>query len=184
MFGTRQTPVPGRVRSLLALSTLALVAFCCVPVLAQADSSGIQYQDAPPTVPGKTATSGNNGSATSSKDGDGGSATGSGAADGGSSAGGSSSKSGGAGGAGEDRAQGSPGSRSDEGKGSGAGSAESGAPPQATPQPVSSEDDGSSPLVPILIAIAVLAAISIAVVVMRQRRQRDSAGSPVSPEAS
>lgn len=50
--------------------------------------------------------------------------------------------------------------------------------------PGTSSDDGgsSSPLVPILIAIAVLAAISIGVVVMRQRR-RDP-GTPVSPKAS
>ena len=43
---------------------------------------------------------------------------------------------------------------------------------------------GSSPLVPILIAIAVLAAISIGVVMMRQRRQRRGPGSSVSPKAS
>ena len=39
----------------------------------------------------------------------------------------------------------------------------------------SSDDGGSSPLVPILIAIAVLAAISIGVVMIRQRRQRRGA---------
>jgi hypothetical protein len=37
---------------------------------------------------------------------------------------------------------------------------------------------GSSPLVPILIAIAVLAAGSVGVFVMRQRRQRTGAFSP------
>ena len=43
---------------------------------------------------------------------------------------------------------------------------------------------GSSPLVPILIAIAVLAAISIGAVVYRQRRQGSGGtGSPVSPNA-
>jgi hypothetical protein len=45
-------------------------------------------------------------------------------------------------------------------------------------------DDSSSPLVPILIAIAALAAISIGTVVIRQRRQRSAAGTPVSPKAS
>ncbi|HEX5593520.1 MAG TPA: hypothetical protein VFX35_09240 [Solirubrobacterales bacterium] len=44
------------------------------------------------------------------------------------------------------------------------------------------EDDSSSPLVPILIAIVVLAAISIGAFYYRQRRQ--GAGSSVSPKAS
>jgi len=46
----------------------------------------------------------------------------------------------------------------------------------------STEDESSSPLVPILIAIAVLAAISIGAFYYRQRRQ--GAGSSVSPKAS
>jgi hypothetical protein len=45
-----------------------------------------------------------------------------------------------------------------------------------------SDDGGSSPLVPILIAIAALAAVSIGVVVMRNRR--GGSDSPVSPKAS
>jgi hypothetical protein len=45
-----------------------------------------------------------------------------------------------------------------------------------------SSDDSSSPLVPILIAIAVLAAISVAAFYYRQRRQ--ASGSPISPKAS
>lgn len=49
--------------------------------------------------------------------------------------------------------------------------------------PASSEDDGGSPLVPILIALAVLAAISIGAVVMRRRREDADPGSPVSPNA-
>jgi cobalamin biosynthesis Mg chelatase CobN len=49
--------------------------------------------------------------------------------------------------------------------------------------PVSaSSDDGSSPLVPILIAVAVLAAISIGTFYYRQRRQ--GSGSTVSPNAN
>ena len=47
-----------------------------------------------------------------------------------------------------------------------------------------SDDSSSSPLVPILIAIAALAAISIGAVVIRQRRQRRSPGGQVSPKAS
>lgn len=46
-----------------------------------------------------------------------------------------------------------------------------------------SDDGSSSPLVPILIAIAALAAISIGAVVIRQRRQRSTAGGQVSPRA-
>jgi hypothetical protein len=50
----------------------------------------------------------------------------------------------------------------------------------------SKSDDGgsSSPLVPILIAIAVLAAISVAVVMARQRRQRRGPTGTASPEAN
>lgn len=44
-----------------------------------------------------------------------------------------------------------------------------------------SDDDGSSPLLPILIAIALLAAVSVGVVVMRQRRRP---GSNFEPKAS
>ncbi|HEX5989495.1 MAG TPA: hypothetical protein VFY75_04700 [Solirubrobacterales bacterium] len=51
--------------------------------------------------------------------------------------------------------------------------------------PTSSEsDDGSSPLVPILIAIAVLAAISIGAFLYRQRRQGDPGSRVSPPEAS
>ena len=46
-----------------------------------------------------------------------------------------------------------------------------------------SDDGGSSPLVPILIAILVLAAISLAVVMLRQRRQGGPTA-PVSQKAS
>jgi cobalamin biosynthesis Mg chelatase CobN len=53
-----------------------------------------------------------------------------------------------------------------------------------TAKPKASHSDnggGSSPLVPILIAIAVLAAISIGAVLWRQRR---NPGAPVSPNAN
>jgi len=49
----------------------------------------------------------------------------------------------------------------------------------------STEDDGgSSPLVPILLAVLVLAAISVGAVVLNKRRQRTDSGTSVSPEAS
>ena len=46
-----------------------------------------------------------------------------------------------------------------------------------------SAEAGSSPLLPILLAIAALAGISIGVVTMRQRRRRHATGTPVSPKA-
>jgi hypothetical protein len=50
---------------------------------------------------------------------------------------------------------------------------------------MSTEDDGgSSPLVPILLAVLVLAAISVGAVVLNKRRQRTDSGTSVSPEAS
>lgn len=61
--------------------------------------------------------------------------------------------------------------------------------PTSEPKPVENagtiSDGGgsSSPLVPILIAIAALAAVSIGAVVIRQRR-RGGPGTPVSPNAS
>ncbi len=68
--------------------------------------------------------------------------------------------------------QGSPGNGSGNGQGQG-GKQSSGAPQGQAGEPVSSKDSSSSsPLVPILIAIAALAAISIGAVVIRQRRQR------------
>jgi len=86
-----------------------------------------------------------------------------------------------------------PGQDGGSGQGKAGGSANPGAknvahtPTQtASGQPASHGDDGSSPLVPILIAIAVLAAISVAVVMIRQRRQRNSGGptAAASPEAN
>ena len=47
----------------------------------------------------------------------------------------------------------------------------------------SADDGGSSPLVPILIAVAVLAAISIAALLIRQRRQRDGSSPSLSTKA-
>ena len=49
--------------------------------------------------------------------------------------------------------------------------------------PDSSDDGGSSPLLPILIAVLVLAAISVAAIVIRQRRQRDGSSPSLSTKA-
>jgi cobalamin biosynthesis Mg chelatase CobN len=55
---------------------------------------------------------------------------------------------------------------------------------QMSVKPTSSSDGGSSPLVPILILIAVLAAISVGTVMYRQRRGRHGPSASASPEAS
>jgi hypothetical protein len=182
MFGTRQVSAPARGRSMLALLVLALLALACFPVLAQADSSEIEYRDAPPTVTGEKAPNDNGPSAGSSNappgGGGGGGTAGPGSSDGGSSGGGSSQNSGGISGTPGDGTgqQGSPGKNQSSAVGPGKAT-EGGA------TPVSSQDDGgSSPLVPILIAIAVLAAISLGAVMYRRRRGLSS-GSSVSPEA-
>lgn len=80
-----------------------------------------------------------------------------------------------------------PGHNGGNGQGKPGGSAQDGAKkavnPGAQKQPgvqasQSGEGGGSSPLVPILIAIAVLAAISVAVVMIRQRRGSTTTASP------
>lgn len=79
------------------------------------------------------------------------------------------------------------------GQGKPAGSANNGSTPQAqhggqsagTPASQSSSGSSSSPLIPILIGIVVLAAISVGAVMYRQRRQqRGPTASSPSPKAS
>jgi hypothetical protein len=55
--------------------------------------------------------------------------------------------------------------------------------PIAKSKPHSSDDGGSSPLLPILIAILALAAISVAAIVIRHRRQRDGSSPSLSTKA-
>jgi len=163
----------------------ALLAFACFPVFAQAeDSSGIQYEDAVPTVTGKhpselSATSSGaktpNQSSTAS-----GSGSSSGGSSSGKSAGGAATTGNGTG-----NGQGSPG----KGGGIGQGQATQPISPAGETAPTSN-DSGSSPLVPILIAILVLAAISLGVVMVRRRRQQQSGprardgSASVAPKAS
>jgi cobalamin biosynthesis Mg chelatase CobN len=155
----------------------------CFPGLAGAeDNSGIQYETDVPTVPG------NQSSNIPSKDKSGGSSTPS-------ESGASSSESpGGAGSGGNDSGQGGGTSKGQGnqaggggGKQGGNGSPNAGGVDGAKPLPVesapTSSSGGSSPLVPILIAVAVLAAISIGYFFYRQRRP--GSGPPVSsPKAS
>jgi type IV secretion system protein VirB6/type IV secretion system protein TrbL len=170
---------------------LALLALACFPVLAQAadESSGVQYETAVPTATGHTTPpKGADGSpANSSSSGGAPAPTGSGSSNtsgSGSSSGGSSSASTNpstGSGTGADQAGQGNGSTAANGHGAkqGAGGLSNGQ--LVSPQAVK---DDSSPLTPILIAIAALAAISIAAVVIRQRRQRQSPGARVSPKAS
>jgi cobalamin biosynthesis Mg chelatase CobN len=186
MNGTRHPSALLSGRTLL-VSVLALLAFALLPALARADSSGAQYSDAPPTVtgakvpknhepPAKTSTADNGGG--SSKQNTGGSDKSHSSENG--SQGASSPGSGGGpgssgGGGAEPGGQGKPGGQGSVPPGSSTGSS-------FTPASTKSAGGGSSPLVPILIAIAALAAISLGVVTW-QRRRRGAGGASVSPKA-
>jgi len=186
MISTQPQPLraAGR-RSMIALSVLALLALACLPGLAQAESSaGLQYTDAPPTATDHNIPTHAKSQANSSKTNGGDSDADKGGAAGSSdkgSGGGSSSKPGdaskGDGGNGQEQ-----GSRGKDSGGSSQKDSTAGTPVSSTEE----DDGGSSPLVAILIAIAVLAAISIGVLVMRQRRGgSDRPGdAPASPKAS
>lgn len=182
MLGSRQRLTRRPVRfSFSLLSVLALLAMACFPVFANAeDASSYEYgtevphaaNPASPVGPGGSASGGSPGRATTS-----GAPSGSG---------GSGAKAGGHGSTGSGGGAGhtSPGNGSTSTK-HGNGSREAGSLNSAKPlsgKLVAAKNGGSSPLIPILIVIAVLAAVSIGVVLMRQRRQGPR--SPVSPKAS
>jgi hypothetical protein len=176
--GTRSS---GR-SSLLLSSVLALLAFACFPIFAQADSGEIQYQ---PGVTGPDGGASENESiAKKSTD-----PPNSGGAEAPPSTGSGESYS-------EEvppssESQGTANAGNDDGTGQGNPDKGNNPPAEAKVQPAAplvksdgntSDDDGSSPLVPILIVALVLAAISIAAVMYRQRRQRDGS-SPLSTKA-
>ncbi|HEY8808826.1 MAG TPA: hypothetical protein VIM28_02290 [Solirubrobacterales bacterium] len=182
MFGMRQNLAPARGGQVFALSVLVLLAMCCAPVLAQAASAGYQYSDAPPTVTGgKPPSESNLSGGSNSTSGVGahpGNANKSSGAKSPGGANGSQAKSNGSGGGGN-----AAGQQGSLGNGSQKSPAETGkAKSTASPEPGSS-GGGSSPLVPILIAIVLLAGGSIGYVLMKRRRQRKSPGSPDSPSS-
>jgi len=156
----------------------------CFPVASYGEESiGPVYDtEVPsPTGPKKTPATDNDSDANSSKtggatvpSGDEAGGSGSGSSSGGASGGG------GSGSGGDGTGQGSQGNGS-KGDAAQAGNLQSGD-SQPGQQARSETSSDSSPLVPILIAIAVLAAISIGAVLYRQRRQ--GPGSPVSSKAS
>jgi cobalamin biosynthesis Mg chelatase CobN len=168
--------------SFVLLSVLALLALACFPVLAQAE---VQYEDEAPSVkvPPKKVAHHSEPKAKSS-DAEPGGPGGSGGSNGGSSTGGSSSgaghnpSTGGGSGTGQGVSGNGP---TGTGKGNPSNSGQPGSPTAKQ----EASDSSSSPLVPILIAIAVLAAISIGAVIYRQRRQDGDDGPEVSsPEPS
>jgi len=172
------------------VSVLALLAFACFPVWAQAtDSSGVQYSDAPPTATGTNPPSSHETPAKTSVASGGGASAPSQS----STTTNSSGESLGGGGSSSATTGNAPIKGNDGGTGQGSpdkGGAD--APSQSVQQAghpggssASKGNDGaSSPLVPILIAIAALAAISIGAVILRARQQRRSPGAAISPKAS
>jgi hypothetical protein len=164
---------------------LALLALACFPVLAQASSGTIEYD---PTLPGDGGAKQNENIAKTSESPPSGGAeapAGAGAGEGYSEEVAPSSEGGSPAGAGKDggKGQGNP----DKGNNPGAQTKVQPATPIDKSSPAAStsgdDDGGSSPLVPILIVVLVLAAISVAAVMIRQRRQRDSASPSLSTKA-
>ncbi len=180
MIFSTQRQLPARAgRPTLVLSALLLLAFDCLPASAAANS-GIQYEDAPPTVTGDRAPGGQQPPAGKSDAGGSGSGGGTATGKGGSGkqAGGGNARQGG---------QAGSGATGERGQGDAAGDGAGGDEAEAlAAAPASSDGGGSSPLVPILIAIAVLAAISIGAVMIRRHRGEggEDSGPDVSPEAS
>ena len=180
MNGSRRHRRSSARPALVLLSVLALLASACFPMAVHAATV---YDPESTTIPGEVKPEHqkpkNNSSEEEARASDSGSPAGSGGSGNGSSGNGSSAdrKSASTGG-GEGTGQVSPGNGSPSAHNSPAdpaGTAGTGA---------TADDGGSSPLVPILIAIAVLAAISVGAVVARKRRQQRGLGDPISPKAS
>jgi cobalamin biosynthesis Mg chelatase CobN len=163
---------------------LALLAFAFFPVAASADSAGAEYENAVPTPYGGTHKAptvvggGEEDDAHASNKDGGTGGTGPGS-DGGSSEGGDAGTP-----AGQDPDENKGGNGSTTSQHPNGGKDAAGSKVanfEEVPSPSAESDDGgSSPLVPILIVIALLAAISVGVVVW-QRRRGDSP--PITPKA-
>ena len=191
MDGKRHRSAASRHYSVFGLLSasvlLALVLF--VPQAQATEATEIQYTEAPPTATGghdshhsepparashtKGGTTGGEGGSKGSNTVKGGSPTEEHSGQGGGSA---------TGGEGPGQSGGPNNAQGNPGKGSHHAQATPAKPPSNS---TSSSDGGSSPWVPILIAIAALGAISVAVVVARRRRlQGDGPGARVSSEPS
>lgn len=162
------------------MSVIAL-AIACFPVLAQADSSELQYEPQIPSATGEHPATHHQQPSAKSSNSDGGASApnpGSRSSNKGAVKEGSSTTGGGG------KVNGGTGQRSQASSPKGNGNAPVQPNNQASGLPVSHQSDGgSSPLVPILVLIAVLAAVSLGAVLYRQRRQR-SGSQPISPKAS
>lgn len=178
----RQRPERSGRSILLLSSVLALLASACFPVFAQALTEYDPYLP----KPGNEKKGQKEEIAKAQKDPQTGGAEaptatapeGEAMSDGGSEDSSESEGSGAAGGKGGNTGQGSPDKGADRGDAAGL---QPNAPVNASG--TESEDDGSSPLLPILIGVLVLAAISVAAVMIRQRRSRDAAGPSLSTKA-
>jgi cobalamin biosynthesis Mg chelatase CobN len=190
MMTTRRRGGHGAALSTFLLSSLlALLALACFPIFAQADSSGVQYETALPNAEGKGPSQNEQIAESSESPSHSGGATaptGGGYASGGSGSNSSmegSSASGGSNGghaaAGGGTTQGSQ----DSGKARKHAAAGQKQPVAHNAAPVEGGDNGSSPVIPILIAVLVLAAISVGAYLLRQKRQRDAGGASLSTKA-
>jgi cobalamin biosynthesis Mg chelatase CobN len=178
IVGKRHLRGPSRARHAFGLlSVMALFALACFPVLAHAeDSSGVQYSDSLPKAEGENAPSHHQQTPakSSSTDKNGGAPAPTGTT-------GSKEST-----SEEDQSSTKGGAAAGNDPGTGQGSPGGSAPVQSSPQAQGtatsqkSDDGGSSPLIPILVAILVLAAISLAIVWFRQRRQ----DGPTAPPAA
>jgi cobalamin biosynthesis Mg chelatase CobN len=188
MHRTRHPRARSSARPAVALlSVLAVLAMALFPSLALAEeSSGIQYETEVPTVPTHQSSnipSNNKGGKSKSGHEPTAEASGNSPSGGGTGGGHNGSNTGGGATTGQGN-QGSGGSGGHQQNGSNAagGNLAKAKPLNASEAPAESSGGGSSPLVPILIAVAVLAAISVGAYLYRQRR--GGSGSAVSPKAS
>ncbi|HET8814696.1 MAG TPA: hypothetical protein VFM51_07040 [Solirubrobacterales bacterium] len=157
---------------------LALLALACYPVGASADSAGAEYTTEVPSPTGShqaTPIDGDDGRTTNG--GGGGGSNPSESESAGASAKGNAGTGDGDGAGRDGKGNGST-ANPKHGDKTRDAAASAGTIEQVASTSDDSGDDGSSPLIPILIAIAVLAAISVGVVVMRQRRKPGSTFEP------
>jgi hypothetical protein len=161
---------------------------CVVPMAQAEDSAGIEYRDAPPSPTGTQIPTHSGPPATTSNKTGGAQAPGGSTNSNGESTEGNSGAGGGAGANGGGGQGNSGGGQGGSGNGQGNPGGGPGASnlsnAQSVGNPTGADSGGSSPLVPILIAIAAVMAAAIAAVVIRQRRQRRGPDAHVSPEAS
>jgi len=184
MFGSRHQGHAWNRSVFSLLSVLALLAFACLPVAANAqDSSGYEYETEEPSAYGshKAPTvvgGGDDGGKAHSSNEPAGSAGGTGGGSGsGGSSGGDAGTGSGSGTGGAEAGNGSTNPQHANGGKDAAGKLNV-QPAENVSSQTSDDDGGSSPVVPILIALALLAAVSAGIVIMRQRRQPDSSAAP------